>query len=406
MNLKTLHRAVASAIIAGGALAATSASASTWSIIELGHFDPGVISEGLGVNDHGQVTGRATTLPANGRGTTFLYDDSGLHNLGPADGKGESQGNAINNAGIIAGQAYPTVASTLRAMRYGTDGSVSDLGTLKADNSGSSVANDINNAGTIVGRAASDANTRTHAVIWNVDGTKTAIGTFANGRSSNAYGINELGQVTGAAERRYISGGTTRYVSQAYLYDSDTHSKINLGSFIQNGWSTGYSINDSGWVVGAAQVDTTPNSSGITPGQAFLYTGGGLIDLGIGSTLGAATSAAYDINNLGQVVGNYKLVDQATARSFAFLYANGEVIDLNTLLASDSGWDLREAHGINEFGQIVGTGLYTDEASGLTYARAFLMTAPIPEPAEWALMLAGLGVVGTIARRRKQLQAA
>ena len=35
--------------------------------------------------------------------------------------------------------------------------------------------------------------------------------------------------------------------------------------------------------------------------------------------------------------------------------------------------------------------------------RGFLVAAPIPEPAEYAMLLAGLALVGTIARRRKQM---
>jgi hypothetical protein len=33
-----------------------------------------------------------------------------------------------------------------------------------------------------------------------------------------------------------------------------------------------------------------------------------------------------------------------------------------------------------------------------------LVTAPVPEPAEWMMMVAGLLVVGVIARRRKELR--
>lgn len=39
--------------------------------------------------------------------------------------------------------------------------------------------------------------------------------------------------------------------------------------------------------------------------------------------------------------------------------------------------------------------------SGLSFAQAAIdIAVPIPEPGEWAMLLAGLGLMGTIVRRR------
>ncbi len=111
-----------------------------------------------------------------------------------------------------------------------------------------------------------------------------------------------------------------------------------------------------------------------------------MYDLG---TLGGHSSNALDINNKGQIVGNSHILN---GDSHAFLYdsANG-MLDLNDFIDPDSGWVLTIAYGINDLGQIIGSG----EINGQTHA--FLMT-PIPEPA--TILLFGLG--GLVLRKKRK----
>jgi probable HAF family extracellular repeat protein len=78
----------------------------------------------------------------------------------------------------------------------------------------------------------------------------------------------------------------------------------------------------------------------------------GIQDLG---TLGGTSSQALDLNNQGQVVGSAFTLSNAA--SHAFLWQGGQMTNLNSLLPANSGWELKEATGINDAGQIVGTGL-------------------------------------------------
>ena len=84
------------------------------------------------------------------------------------------------------------------------------------------------------------------------------------------------------------------------------------------------------------------------------------------SSLGGTTSCAYAVNNNGQIVGSSKILGDS--ENHAFLYDNNQMLDLNDLLPTGSGWELKNASDINDSGQIVGNGIIAGEY------HAFLMT--------------------------------
>ena len=55
----------------------------------------------------------------------------------------------------------------------------------------------------------------------------------------------------------------------------------------------------------------------------------------------------------------------------AFLWENGTLLDLNTLIPAHSGWELGTAFSINNAGQIIGYGIYKQRK------HAFLLN-PVP----------------------------
>jgi probable HAF family extracellular repeat protein len=114
-----------------------------------------------------------------------------------------------------------------------------------------------------------------------------------------------------------------------------------------------------------------------------------MTDLG---TLGGASSQAFGINASGQVVGSS---DVAGFEQHAFVTgANGiGMTDLNSLVTLGEGDYFTNATGVNDFGQIV-----ANSYMGHAY---LLSVAAVPEAKTYALMLAGLGLMGAFARRRQ-----
>lgn len=82
----------------------------------------------------------------------------------------------------------------------------------------------------------------------------------------------------------------------------------------------------------------------------------------------------------------------------AALYTGGISCDLNTLIPSESGWELIGAYGINNEGQISGWGYYYGEP------RAFRLT-PIPEPLSLVFFGTGLAAVGAFVLRKERRRA-
>lgn len=108
--------------------------------------------------------------------------------------------------------------------------------------------------------------------------------------------------------------------------------------------SVALAVNQSGQSVGHVFVGSASH--------AFFNDGANFVDLG---TLGGDYGQAISVNNLGEIVGSSWGPDNSTYR--AFIYRNGAMTDLNTLIDPNLGWELSAAWGINDAGQIAGWGM-------------------------------------------------
>jgi len=368
----------------------------------------------------------AAVLGAAPANAAVLYSIKDLGTLGGST----SLAGGINASGWVAGASSLAGDTTQHAFLY--DGSkMKDLGTLGGSNS---EAYGINASGQVTGWSELPGDQVRHAFLY--DGAKMIDLGAVGGINSEGRGINASGQVAGYSYTELPGGPEYRPFywgsdPHAFLYDGKT--MVDLRTIGGAGdYSVGMGINDSGHVTGwsysvgdpeqyafvydgTKMVDLLPNSYNVGYGinnlgqvtgwgypNSFLFDGTKIIAIGALYWDGA-NSEGHGINNLGQVVGfGYDCAETYTycVGEDAFLYDGSSMFDLNSLIDPRSNWSITDATGINDAGQIAGWS--GDLYSGVGHALLLtpLSTSAVPEPAAWAMMIAGFGMIGGLARRK------
>jgi len=348
--------AVGAGLPAAAAAPAAAATTTTYTITALGNLGYGV-SDPSAINASGQVTGLSHlstsitySCPTHYNpkrtcvyhpGHAFLYSNGTMTDLGTLGGSGlnnDSDGNAINRSGEVAGWADTATAGVIHAALW-TGTTTVDLGALAPLSSGSySIADGINDFGQVVGYWApskSQLVNGMHPWLYS-NGTMTSLPVPSDltSPSCQPFAINNNGLIIGSC---VTNNGQTNH---SVLWQNGTVTVLGTLGGLQVTSLAG--LNNNGQIIGWGTTST-----GATHG--FLDSNGTVTDLG--------SFLAYAINDNGVMVDGVDQID-----------SGGTVQNLNNLIPANSGYTITGAPGISDNGQIIAT------ASTTTSPAAVLLT--------------------------------
>ena len=285
-------------------------------------------SEASAANDFGQVVGAVSVvnedMPEMLSLSASRWDTLGITILGSFDDR-SSKAFSINNEGKIVGTSTWNNLDLFRGFIW-EEGALKELETNEANES---QAFSINEKGQIAGYEGSEA------VIWNGERLLRRL----PGSVGRAYDVNENSQAAGSIDDGVIKA--------AYWNENGDFTEIHVSG---SAFSEAYGINNSRWVVGTylpanASKNTSPLSSTkpIRKSSAFYSI---------------QQHALSKVDSPQENHSEARLHSQSTNSDLrAFLWQGGTFVDLNEIIAPNSGWVLLEARGINNAAQITGVGL-------------------------------------------------
>ena len=194
----------------------------------------------------------------------------------------------------------------------------------------------MNDKRKIIGTYYSKGSEDPHCFVWKEGSESKDSGLMEHGLECRSAAINESAQITGAA----TTDGEQNW--RAFLWQKSKFTDLGLLPGTLSSW--GLALNNTGTVVGAAELDFDHS-------RAFLWNGS-MIDLDQRGEYGS--SAATAINDLGNIVG-WALIS-GNQFSQAVRFAASQVVSLSSEVSNIGNWILVSATSINNGGMIVGNG--------------------------------------------------
>jgi probable HAF family extracellular repeat protein len=293
-------------------------AAPAYTVTDLGILPGGVANYAFGINQSGHVVG---WTDFNGSIAGFLWIGGTMQNIGAS-----FNAYSVNDRDAVVG----TINGLAVMWRSGR--------TIPLNPQGGA-ATAINDVEQIAGYSR-NSNGSDQAALFQ---PRLQFLITPMGVSSYAYGINRSNQVVGEVR--------TTTSSTATLWQNGT--AITLGMLPGDTSSIAHSINDHGAAVGYSAA-----AGSNAPAQAVIWANGTI--QGLGTIQGWNQSFGIGINNLGQVVGQLG-VGTGPDTTHAFLYTQGVMYDLNSLITASDEWTLWWATAINDSGQIIALGSHNGQ---------------------------------------------
>jgi uncharacterized membrane protein len=360
-------------LVVAGLAAPASADLPHYTVRDLGTLIPEGGSSANAMSPSGLVAGGALTVPGCNpcKFHAFLWDGAEMADLGGVpDDSYNSVGYAVNTLGQVAGRGegpkgYYLPFLWLPEPAYGLPAGPSELPELSFN----SQLWGINDAGQVVGESRPPDSFGPDAVLWQYDGqqwTLTSLGTLG-GPWGRARAINSKGQITG--QSNVPNGSLEAFLwlpEPAYGLSQGMNPIDDIG-----GSSDTTAINDKGEI--AAFVNLTAAVWLPVPAHGLSK---GMHYLGVNphNVTGSQSNA---ISDDGVIVGQV-IVKNQYYTNYGFVWADGQWALLDDLVLDNPGYEIIDAHGVDDQGRIAATGL----PPGGDLVHALILTPVIDCPAD------------------------
>ena len=311
----------------------------TYTLTQIGTNGPTGDTFVTGINDEGDL---GLSVMTGGTTAVYLWHRGTMTNLGGlVPSPPFVEGGALNDRVQVVGTTISPSSGFMCGVIW-QHGQMTQLPSPAGSTDVFGMA--VNLLGQVAGQSF-DANFNSSGVLWD-HGQAILLPGIVGGTYTQGIGINNRGDVFGVSYDAANVPNTVVWRQGALT--------VAIKGVIPN------AINDLGQIVGSAGTPFVWQNGTTTPLPLIEGTGG----------------TAQAINDFGQIVGS---VITPAGSSSALLWTNGNVVDLNTLVATSDPLQpyvhLQVGRLINNVGQIVATGV--DSRANPNFAQNTYLLTPV-----------------------------